>query len=121
MTRLSLIAVLVLCSLAVPGVLRAQQQPEWKIEALSEESEVEYSFTGIMIATNGVVITYGDAVLAADRVTLDQQSGEALAEGHVRIQRDEQIWAGETIRYNFKTREIHAEQFRTGKPPFFAS
>ena len=69
MTRLSLIAVLFLCSLAVPGALRAQQQPEWKIEALSEESEVEYSFNGIMIATNGVVITYGDAVLAADRVT----------------------------------------------------
>jgi lipopolysaccharide assembly outer membrane protein LptD (OstA) len=122
MTRLSPIAVLALCSLAVPGVLRAQQQPAWEIKPLSEEGEVEYSFkTGMMIATNGVVITYGDAVLAADRVTLDQQSGEALAEGHVRIQRDEQIWAGETIRYNFKTREIRAEQFRTGKPPFFAS
>ena len=122
MTRLSPIAVLVLCSLTLPGVLRAQQQPSWEIKPLEEEGEVEYSWkTGVMTATNGVVVTYGDAVLAADRITLDQQSGEALAEGHVRIQRDEQIWAGEKIRYNFKSREIHAEQFRTGKPPFFAA
>ena len=48
-------------------------------------------------------------------------TGEVVADGAVRIQRDEQIWVGEHIRYNFKTRQMEAEQFRTGKPPVFAA
>jgi len=71
--------------------------------------------------TGGVLFTYAGALLTAETIFFDPQSGEALAEGDVRIQRDEQIWVGDKIRYNFKTREIQAEQFRTGKPPFFAS
>ncbi len=122
MTRLGPISALVLCSLAAPVLLQAQQQPAWEIEALSAEGGVEYSLkTGLTIATNGVLIRYSGAVLTAERVTLDQEPGEALAEGHVHIQRDEQIWVGETIRYNFKTHEIYAQHFRTGKAPFFAS
>ena len=36
------------------------------------------------------------------------------------IQRDDQVWASEHIRYNFLTHEIEAQQFRTGKSPVFA-
>ena len=44
-----------------------------------------------------------------------------MADGHVRIERGGQIWLGEHIDYNFKTRQMRSEQFRTGKPPVFAA
>src|SRR5438309_3681237 len=108
-----------LCSLTLPAVLRAQHQPGWEIEALTEKGVAQYDLKEphLLRGTGGVVVRYGGAVLTAETIALDQQSGEAIAEGKVLIQHDEQIWAGDRIRYNFKTRAIQAEQFRTGKPP----
>jgi LPS-assembly protein len=121
MTRLSPILMLVLLLLARPAALRAQQQPGWEIKHVSGESGVVYDLrTGLATATNGAIVKYGDSVLTAQRLEWNQDSGEALAEGNVLIERNEQIWAGERIRYNFKTHEIQAEQFRTGKSPVFA-
>ena len=60
-------------------------------------------------------------MLTADRATVNEQTGETEADGRVRIQRDDQIWAGEHIRYNFKTRQMETAQFRTGKTPVFAA
>lgn len=99
---------------------RAQQAPQWQIESLSPDGWVEIDRAGIATATNGVIVRYGNAVLTAERVRVDQPSGEVEAEGRVRIQRDDQIWAGEHIRYNFKTRIMEAALFRTGKFPVFA-
>src|SRR5512145_2404392 len=77
----------------------------WSVRALNE-SEFEYDMaTGRAVATNGVAISYGTATLVADKVDLDQQSGEAQAEGHVRLTREQQVWAGDRIRFNFKTGE----------------
>lgn len=98
----------------------AQQQPQWLIEAMSPDGWVEMDRAGIATATNGVRVIYGNALLTAERVRVDQPSGEVEAEGRVRIQRDDQIWAGEHIRYNFKTHIMEAELFRTGKAPIFA-
>ena len=56
----------------------------------------------------------------ADSASVDQQTGEVVADGHVRIEQGDQIWTGEHIRYNFKTHQMQSEQFRTGKPPVFA-
>ena len=70
--------------------------------------------------TNGICVKYGEAVLMADSATVNQQTGEAVADGHVRIEEGDQIWVGEHIRYNFKTHQMQSEQFRTGKPPVFA-
>jgi len=119
MAPLRTISALVLCFMVVS--LYAQQQAGWEIEALSDKGLAEYDLDDphLLRGTRRPGQVCG-AVLTAETVTLDQQSGEALAEGKVRIQRDEQIWVGDKIRYNFKTREIQAEQFRTGKPPVFA-
>ena len=68
-----------------------------------------------------MLVRYGSAFLTADQVSVNQQSGEVIADGNVRIQSEEQIWAGEHIRYNFKTRQMEAEQFRTGKTPVFVA
>ena len=54
-------------------------------------------------------------------MSLNQQTGETVAEGHVRIEHDNMAWAGEHIRYNFKTRQLDADAFRAGQPPVFAA
>ncbi len=113
---------LALCVLALPGALRAQQRPGWEIEALNEQGWAEFNFqSGLAMGTNGVLVRYGSAFLTADQVSVNQQSGEVVADGQVRIQSEEQIWAGEHIRYNFKTRQMEAQQFRTGKTPVFVA
>ena len=109
MTRPRTILTLALFALALPWRLEAQQQPAWEIESLTGEGGVVYDFqTGLAVATNGVLIKYSGGVLTADRVTLDQQSGEAIADGAVRIQQEDLIWAGEHISYNFNTRQMEA-------------
>src|SRR5208337_178748 len=72
------------------------------------------------IGTNGIFVKRGDATLNADTASVNQQTGEAVADGNVRIQEGDQIWTGEHIRYNFKTHQMQSEQFRMGKPPVFA-
>ena len=77
--------------------------------------------TGVATATNGVVVHYGTAVLTASKVTINQTTGEVLAEDNVRIEHDGQVWTGTRIIYNFKTRQLATGEFKTGQPPFFVS
>jgi lipopolysaccharide assembly outer membrane protein LptD (OstA) len=122
MTRLRFMLTLALCALALPGALRGQQQPVWEMEALTDQGWAEFDFqTGLGLGTNGVLVRYGSAFLTADQVGVNQQSGDVTADGNVRIQSQEQVWVGEHARYNFKTRQMEAEQFRTGKAPVFAA
>lgn len=122
MTRLRLMFLLALGALALASAARAQQQPAWEMEALTDEGYAEFDFqTGLGRGTNGVLVRYGNAFLTADQVTVNQQTGEVAAEGQVRLQNEDQLWIGEHIRYNFKTRQLNAEQFRTGKAPAFAA
>ena len=113
---------LALCAMAIPGALRAQQQPVWEMEALTDQGWAEFDLqTGLGRGTNGVLVRYGSAFLTADQVGVNQPSGDVTADGNVRIQSEEQVWVGEHIRYNFKTKQMEAEQFRTGKAPVFAA
>ncbi len=70
--------------------------------------------------TNGVCVKYQNVTLTADSVTLDTKSSEVDADGNVRIESGDQLWVGEHIHYNFKTRQMRTEQFRTGRTPVFA-
>jgi lipopolysaccharide assembly outer membrane protein LptD (OstA) len=70
--------------------------------------------------TNGVCVKYGETVLMADSASVNTKTGEAVADGNVRIEEGGLIWTGEHIRYNFITHQMQSEQFRTGKPPVFA-
>ncbi len=126
MTRLRTIFALALVLLASTHVLQAQQQPETKLEIVPRNQQEGGSLmtdlgTGLTIATNGVLVKYGDAVLTADSATIDPVGGEITADGQVRIQQGEQLWASEHVRYNYKTHQMVAEQFRTGETPVFAS
>ncbi len=118
----SIIIALFVCSVVWPSSIHAQQLPGWEIQAYPDEGLAEFDLREPhrLKGTGGVLVKYGGAVLTAETVTLDPDTGDALAEGKVRIQSEEQVWVGDSIRYNFKTHEIEAEVFRTGKPPVFA-
>ena len=90
---LPLVAVLFLVPLAV----RAQQELLLHVEKASADSWLEMDRDGVVTVTNGVIVTYGGAVLVAERVTANLRTYSVEAFGRVRFQRDEQIWVGEHI------------------------
>ena len=116
-------ALLTLAAIAFAVSVSAQVKPELalKIRTLSNSGyngQIEWdSKTGMAVITNGVEITYGDAVLTADEARVNSTTGEVLAAGHVRILRDDLAWMGDSIRYNFKTLLMEAEQFRAAIHP----
>jgi len=125
MRKLPAIVLLALLFAVFSSVALAQQPPSWVVQSLNQiipgapvgsVDIVGNTATG----TNGIFVQYGDATLTADSARLDYQAGEAVADGHVRIEEGNLIWTGEHIRYNFKTHQMQSEQFRTGKPPVFA-
>jgi lipopolysaccharide assembly outer membrane protein LptD (OstA) len=95
----------------------AEEKPAWTIES---EDEVEMDFnTGISVATNGVTIRYGEAVLTSRQATLHQHTGDVYAEGDVRLERAGQIWRGAKLHYNFVTQKIIGWDFHSGHPPYY--
>lgn len=121
MTKLRyLLALAVWFTLPVSPV-KAQEDLPIRVRGVSDTSAVDWDLTtGAAMATNGLIVSYGNAYLIADRVVVNQKTGDVEASGRVRIQNEAQIWAGDQIRYNFKTRVIEAEVFRTGTYPVFA-
>jgi len=108
-------------SLFTVAAARGQATEEWLIQPLSDNGWAWLDYEkGLAGGTNGMLVQYGGAVITADSVTVNKQTGEITADGGVRILRDDQVWVSEHFQYNVTTREIRAEQFRTGKPPFFA-
>src|SRR3954462_10451408 len=99
----------------------AQNAVEWQIEATSDEGTAFFSTkTNIAWVKGGARVMFGNALLTADSAVVNTDTGEVTADGKVRIEREDQIYVGEHILYNFKTRHMQAEQFRTGKFPVFA-
>jgi len=109
-----------------PSISFAQDEPQLVIRSLNEvepnapEGRVDFFPNDNTAIGTNVFIQYGDTTLQADSATLYQETGEAVSDGHVRIQQGDQIWVGEHMRYNFKTHKMQSEQFRSGKPPVFA-
>ena len=125
MRRLSAIAVLIFFGSIFPLISLAQEQPSWEMWALNQiipgAPTGSVDFAGDTVTgTNGVCVKYGGAVLMADTVSVNRQTGETVANGNVRIESGSQIWVGEHIRYNFKTHQMQSEEFRTGRAPVFA-
>ncbi len=98
----------------------AAAEPVWEVKALAKDGEFEFDpETKIVTATKGVQVNYGGAELTATRATLNQETGDITADGLVTLLRDNQLWRMEHLEYNFKTKVIKAEQFKTGMAPFF--
>jgi LPS-assembly protein len=127
MRKLPAIVPLAFFLAAFPFIASAQEQETWDVRALNRIipgapiGKIDFDMASSTAhGTNGVFVKYGDAVLTADSASLNSQTGEAVADGNVRIEQGDQIWVGEHITYNFKTHRMRSEQFRTGKAPVFA-
>ena len=82
---------------------------------------VEYDpATGLWSGTNGIYVKYGNTTLTADSASVNVKTCDVIADGNVRIESGDELWVGDHINYNFKTRRMVSEQFRTGKSPIFA-
>ena len=113
---------LALLSLLLLPFAALAQQAEWRANVLDDWGQLDFDLkTGLIRATNRFEVRYDGAVLSADRGTVNRKTGETVADGHVRIERDNQVWVGEHIEYNFLTRQLNSDAFRTGRAPVFAS
>jgi LPS-assembly protein len=99
----------------------------WVVQTLNTvmpgtvQGQVQYDFAkGTASGTNGIYVKYGNATLTADTASVDMNSGEVIADGNVRIESGDELWVGDHITYNFHTKRMTSEQFRTGKSPIFA-
>jgi lipopolysaccharide assembly outer membrane protein LptD (OstA) len=116
---------LALAWVGLPSPARAQRLPEvkWTIQPLVPGGSGVVFQNGIASVsdTNGVLVKYGEAILTAQQVAVDYQSGDVIADGDVRIQQGDQLYVSQHVRYNFKTQQMEAAQFRTGQAPVFAA
>jgi lipopolysaccharide assembly outer membrane protein LptD (OstA) len=125
MTQLRITVALTLAWCALPAFLLAQELPQvtWDLKPLDPATgHWDWDLdTGTVVGSGGVLVRYGEAVMTADRITANLTNHDVFADGQVRLQQGEQVWASDHIRYNFQTRQMEAQQFRTGQGPFFAS
>ena len=59
-----------------------------------------------------MTVTYGGDVLMADQIHFNPQTKEATAKGNVRLYTLGQIYRGDLLTYNFRTKSILSETFR---------
>ncbi|HEX9045428.1 MAG TPA: hypothetical protein VF988_00260 [Verrucomicrobiae bacterium] len=125
---LAKLVLLIVAALISPAAF-AQEEPSWDVQALSQilpgtiEGKVDIDLAhGIMTGTNGIYVNYnnGQAVLTANAASVNTKTGDVEADGNVRIEASDMLWVGEHVYYNFKTRKMRTEQFRTGHLPVFA-
>ena len=87
--------------------------------AYSPTSNITVAYDGVMIKIREA--QFGPASIMADRVTVDGDSGELLAEGNITMHQSGLVWKGEFLQYNMETRQIRTSSFRAGKSPFVMS
>jgi lipopolysaccharide assembly outer membrane protein LptD (OstA) len=62
-----------------------------------------------IVATGNVVVTYGSTRMTADKVSVDNITKDAHAEGHVHIFTEGRAeWHGDQVQYNFNTGALNA-------------
>jgi LPS-assembly protein len=95
------------------GWAQTQEAPESVEPPLQITSDGANRYEGgIYYAKDNVVVTYGGDVLMADEVHFNPQSKEATAKGNVRLYMLGQIYRGDLLTYNFRTKKILSEKFR---------
>ena len=111
-------------------LVRAQSNGEVQINLRSVDPQVYLPDAGLFMASNSVValITYtasngvsSNAVLMADRVSWNTNTGDAFAEGAVRIQLAGETLEGDRLHFNYQTQQMDWNSFRAGEMPYFAA
>lgn len=125
MRRFPAIALLAFLAAAWPFASQALEPPPYNIKTLdqiipgSPPGAIGYDLASDTMTGTNILIEHGEATLMADSITFDQKSGEAIANGHVRIQQADMTWIGNHVAYNLNTHTIESGTFRAGKSPVF--
>jgi LPS-assembly protein len=105
---------------------RAQAPSPLTIQAGGEEATILADHiqqmggpSRLLIATGNVEITHGRTRLLADRVELNQDTGEAVAQGRVVFFDDEDRLVGDRVDYNLKTGVGVVYNARTFSAPYY--
>jgi len=105
-----------LAALVVPAP--AQEPAEEGIEVTADELEYEAD-QKLLKGKGNVVVTYGPDTLRADYMTVRTDTQDAHAKGNVVHERGGQVWRGEEIHYNFKTRKGDFGEFTAEMDPYY--
>jgi len=73
----------------------------------------------IAIAEGNVEVIFQNAVLTADHMTLFTDTNDVYAEGRVRLEEGTQVFRGEMVHYNFKTKKGRFLQGTVASPPWY--
>lgn len=122
--RLILISLLcgALCGAPISGRAAESAKTETPvvIENLTPESEVENNYElRTWTGRHGVIVRHGSTTLVGEQITLNEVTGDVVADGAVSFRRDGEYWTGPHLEYNYKTRLIKGREFRAGVPPAF--
>ena len=98
----------------------AIQTPENSPIEITSTGETSYE-DGLATARDNVAIHVGDTDIYADYAQYNSHTHEVLAEGHVRIYRDVNLYLAESGIYNIDTKRIRATNMRTESTPYFVS
>jgi lipopolysaccharide assembly outer membrane protein LptD (OstA) len=107
--------------------LAAEVVSPWQIESLTTDGLLEYDIAnGLMIGTKGVIVRHRPATnelteLTAQKVTLNQKTGDVIAEEDVVLRREGFTWRSQRLEYNFKTKVISSVEFRAGRTGHYVS
>ena len=95
------------------GVAQTQESPDSVEPPLQITSDGANRYEGgIYYAKDNVVVTYGGDLLMADEVHFNPKSKEATAKGNVRLYMTGQMYRGDLLTYNFRTKKMLSEKFR---------
>jgi LPS-assembly protein len=114
--RLSLALLFLAAGLAKGAIKTPENLP---IE-ITSTGETKYE-DGLATARDNVAIHVGDTDIYADYAQYNSRTHEVLAEGHVRIYRDVDLYLAESGVYNIDTKQIRATSMRTESDPYFVS
>jgi LPS-assembly protein len=121
--RATLTALLLWASLAL-----AQVTPPGGGPRVDVRSDAGFTQTnGVTTWTSNVVVRFitddpsSDGMLTADRVSINTNTGDLFADGSVQLQATNQLLIGPHLHFNYLTRLMDWQGFRTGMAPFFAA
>src|ERR1043166_258704 len=82
--------------------------------------EADYDLDkGIVTSTNRITVRYQGGVLTAQKATVNENTGDVVAQGSVHLQRGPQLLLAESLHYNFYSKKIIAQDFKLGQAPYF--
>ncbi len=111
------LALFFLAAALAKGAIKTPENSPIEITSTGETSYED----GLATARDNVAIHVGDTDIYADYAQYNSHTHEVLAEGHVRIYRDVDLYLAESGIYNIDTKRIRATNMRTESDPYFVS